>query len=85
MKMEEADGFSMEGIWLNFKSGPVLSLKDTKNVQLEKLSTATQASLLVRANGEKTANIRIQRSDAAKAVKDLELGPEVKQGAVNIQ
>ena len=85
MKMEEADGFALENVWLNFKSGPVLSVKNTKNVQLEKLTTASQAALFVRATGAKTENIRVQRNDAVKANKDVELGQDVKQGAVIIQ
>lgn len=84
-KMEDADGFTLDNIRLNFKSGPVLSVKNTKNVKVEKLKTASQAALFVRANGASTENIRIQRNDIASAKKDVELGKDVKQDAVIIQ
>jgi len=85
MKMEEADGFTLKNVWLNFKKGPVLSVNNARNVQLEQLTTASPATLFVRASGVKTENIRAQRSDAAKAKKDVELGQEVRQGAVEIK
>jgi len=85
MKMEDADGFTLNNVWLNFKKGPVLSVKNARNIQLEQLTTASPAALFVRANGANTENIRVQRSEVVKAKKDMELGPDVKQGAVVIQ
>jgi len=85
MKMEDADGFTLSNVWLNFKTGPVLSVNNARNVQLEQLTTASPATLFVRASGAKTENIRVQRNDVAKAKKDMELGKDVRQGAVVIQ
>jgi DNA sulfur modification protein DndE len=85
MSMEEADGFVMKNVWLNFKSGPVLAVKNARNIKLETVTAATPAELFVRANGATTENIRVQRNDIAKAKKDVELGKDVKQGAVIIQ
>ncbi|MCX6132815.1 MAG: glycoside hydrolase family 28 protein [Ignavibacteriales bacterium] len=85
MSMEDADGFTLLDVWLNFKSGPVLSVKNTKNVQLEKITTASQAALFLRAQGASTERIRVQRGDIARAKKDIELGQDVKQGAIVIQ
>ncbi|HTY39300.1 MAG TPA: glycoside hydrolase family 28 protein [Bacteroidota bacterium] len=85
MKMDAADGFTMKNIWLSFKSGPVLSVHDGRNIDIQSLTTASQASLFVRASGTKSGNIRVQRADAAKAKKDVELGSDAKPGAVVIQ
>jgi hypothetical protein len=60
-------------------------VKNARNIQLEQLTTASPAALFVRANGANTENIRVQRSEVVKAKKDMELGPDVKQGAVVIQ
>lgn len=85
MKMEDADGFTLNNVWLNFKTGPVLFVKNSKNIQVEQLTTASPAGLFVRAAGEKTENIRLLQTDVSKAKKVMELGPDVRQGAVVIQ
>lgn len=85
MKMEDADGFTLNNVWLNFKTGPVLSVKNSKNIQVEQLTTASPAGLFVRAGGEKTENIRLLRTDVSKARKDVELGSGVQPGAVVIK
>jgi polygalacturonase len=85
LKMEDADGFTLSNVWLNFKSGPVLSVKNSKNIKIDTLTTASPAGLFARASGEKTENIRLLRADVSKAKKDVELGPDVRQGAVVIQ
>jgi polygalacturonase len=85
MKMEDADGFTLNNVWLNFKSGPVLSVKNSKNIEVDQLTTASPADVFVRAAGEKTDNIRLLRTDVSKAKKVVELGPDVRTGAVVIK
>jgi len=85
MKMEDADGFTLNNVWLNFKTGPVLFAKNSKNIQVEKVTTASPAGLFISAAGEKTENIRLLLTDVSKAKKDVELGPGVRPGAVVIQ
>jgi DNA sulfur modification protein DndE len=82
LKMENADGFTLTNVWLDFGSGPVLTVKDAKNIQLNQTTTAAQADLFVRASGAGTSNVQVLKSDAANAKKDVELAPEVKPGAV---
>jgi polygalacturonase len=85
LKLEDADGFTLKGVWLNFKSGPILTVKNARNVQIDQLTTAMPAAIGVRASGAKTEKISAQRSDFAKAMKALELGPDVPPGAVVIR
>jgi DNA sulfur modification protein DndE len=85
LKMEEADGFTFDNVWLNFKLGPVLTLKNARNVQIARLETATQPGLFVKASGTKTENIKLSKVDVTKAKKDVEINPDVKPGAVVIQ
>ena len=81
LKMENADGFTLANIWLKFKSGPVLTATNSRNIDLAKIEVDGVADLLVRALGEKTDHIRIAKG-AIKAKRDAELSPEMKPGAV---
>ena len=85
MTMEDADGFSLNNVRLNFKSGPVLSAKNAKNIQLDQVTMASKPDVFVKASGPRTENIRVSRVDASKAKKDFELAPDVKAGAVVVQ
>jgi hypothetical protein len=67
---------------LNFKSGPVLSAKNAKNIQMDQITTVSIPDVFVKASGQRTENIRVLKVDASKAKKDFELAPEVKAGAV---
>jgi len=82
MTMEDADGFMLNNVRLNFKSGPVLSAKNAKNIQLDQVTTVSTPNVFVKASGQRTENIRVLKADALKAKKDFELAPDVKAGAV---
>jgi polygalacturonase len=82
MTMEDADGFTMNNVRLNFKSGPVLSVKNARNIQLDQIATVSTPNVFVKASGQRTENIRVLKADASKAKKDFEVAPEVKAGAV---
>ena len=82
MTMEDADGFILNNVRLNFKSGPVLSAKNTKNIQLDQITTVSTPDVFVKASGQRTENIRVLKVDASKAKKDFDLAPDVKAGAV---
>ena len=82
MTMEDADGFSLNNVRLNFKSGPVLSAKNAKNIQLDQVTTASKPDVFVKASGPRTENIRVSKADASRAKKDFDIAPEVKAGAV---
>lgn len=82
LNLENAEGFTLTNVWLNFKSGPVLTVKNTRDVHIDQLATSTTPVLFVRASGSGTENIQVLKSDATKAKKDVELGPDVKPGAI---
>ena len=82
MKMEDADGFTLNNVWLNFKTGPVLTVKDGKNIHLDQVGTSTRPELFILATGSRTENVQVLKSDAAKAKKAVELGPDVKPEAI---
>jgi polygalacturonase len=82
MTMEDADGFTLDNVRLDFKSGPVLSAKNAKNIQLDHVSTASTPDVFVKASGQRTENIRVLKVDASKAKRDFDLAADVKAGAV---
>jgi len=71
--IEDAEGISLTDVWLDFKSGPVLSVKDTKNAQFEKITLASPAGVFVLASGTKTEAISVLKKDAAQAKREVEL------------
>jgi hypothetical protein len=83
--MEEADGFTIRNVWLSFKSGPVLTAKNARNVRIDQATTASPAELFVRATGAKTEAIVLRKVDVSRAKRDVELSSDVKQGAVVIR
>jgi polygalacturonase len=85
MTMEDADGFTLSNVRLNFKSGPVLSAKNSKDIRLDKVSTVSTPAVYVKASGPRTGNITVSKAEAAKAKKDFELAPDVKTGAIVVQ
>jgi hypothetical protein len=74
----------LDNVWLNFKSGPVLTLKNARNIQLSQLTTATTPGLFVQASGTRTENIKLLKADVSRAKKDVELSSDVKPGAIAI-
>jgi polygalacturonase len=82
MTMEDADGFVLKNFRLNFTSGPVLSVKNAKNIQLDQITSSSTPEVFIRASGQRTENIRLLKADVLKAKKDFELTPDVKAGAV---
>jgi polygalacturonase len=82
MTMEDADGFSLNNVRLNFKSGPVLSAKNVRNTQLDQITSVSVPDVFIKASGQRTENIRVLKADALKAIKDFDLAPDVKAGAV---
>ena len=85
MTMENADGFSLENIRLNFRSGPILTVKDSKNIRLEQVTTATPAELFVRASGARTENIQLLRADVSKAARAVEQAADVREDAIIVR
>jgi hypothetical protein len=80
--MEDADGFSLSNVRLNFKSGPVFSAKNAKNIQLDQVTTTSTPDVFVKASGQRTENIRVLKADASRAKKDFDIAPDVKAGAI---
>jgi DNA sulfur modification protein DndE len=63
-------------------AGPVLSLKDSRNVTIEKVACPDAAEVFLKLDGERTGSVRLLNTDSAKARKAIELGPKVPADAI---
>jgi DNA sulfur modification protein DndE len=73
VSLEDAESISLTDVWLDFKFGPVLSVKNCRDVQAERVTLASRAGVFVRASGAKTEAITALKKDAAQAKRELEL------------
>jgi polygalacturonase len=78
----DADQIRLKNARILPRTGPVLSLKDSRNVTMEKVSGPEGAELFVKLEGERTGGIRILETDLSKAKKGIELGKNVPADAV---
>jgi DNA sulfur modification protein DndE len=85
LTMEEADGFTLNNVWLSFSQGPVLSVKNVRNSRFENVSVAGESNLFIKAAGERTSGIVLKKMDVSKAKKATDISAEVKPSAVVIE
>lgn len=83
--LENAESIVISGAKLGFVSGPVISVKDCKNIELSNTMLCRPAEVFVRVDGEKTEDIRLSSSDVSKATRDIDSSPEVKKNAIIIR
>jgi polygalacturonase len=78
----DADGITLKKVEISPKSGPVVSVVNSKNIDLEKVSFPQGAETFLSLGGAKTDSIKINDVDLSSAKKDIDYGKEVKSGAV---
>ena len=77
----DAERIKFTNLNITAASGPVIAVKDSRNVTIEK-STAGTANVFLRVEGEKSHNINIRATDLARTVKPVEFGNGAKPSAV---
>jgi DNA sulfur modification protein DndE len=77
-----ADQIRLKNVRILPRTGPVLSLEDSRNVTMEKVSGPEGVEPFVRLEGQRTGRIRILETDLSKAKKGIELGKNVPADAV---
>jgi len=77
----DAERIKFTNLSITAASGPVIAVKDSRNVTIEK-STAGTASVFLRVEGEKSQNIKIKATDLARTIKPVEFGNGAKPSAV---
>jgi polygalacturonase len=85
ISLENAEGVSLSDIWLDFKSGPALSVNQCQNVIFEHATLASTAGVFVHASGAKTGAITVLKQDASQARRELELASGATRAAVSFK
>ncbi|MFP5438282.1 MAG: glycosyl hydrolase family 28 protein [Bacteroidia bacterium] len=80
-ELVESENIKLKNIKISTEKGPVLLLKNVKNVQVEGLETDKDVMTVFDVEGDKSANISI-RSSISKD--KLKLGRDVKKGVVKL-
>ena len=83
--VEDASGITVAGVRLDFKSGPILTVKNSKNIRLEQVTTANPAELFVRASGIETDNVQLLHADVSKAKRAVEQTADVRRDAIIVR
>jgi DNA sulfur modification protein DndE len=78
----DADQIRLKNVRILPRTGPVLSLEDSRNVTMEKVSGPESVAVFVKLEGEKTGGIRILETDLSKAKRGIELGKNAPADAV---
>lgn len=80
----DVDGVKLKNISLFTKKMPVIDLKNSKNVSIEKLMTGTGIFQVIHLGGMKTAKISLKDSGISDPGKQVVIGKEVAADAVQI-
>ena len=80
--LSEAEGFTMMNTKILAKSEPVIVLKDSRNITLDRVSGPGGGTVFLRVNGESSDQIQLVNIDLSSYKSGWELGKEIKQGIV---
>lgn len=78
----DAEGISLRRTEISPKTGPVVSVINSRNVELSKVTYPRGAETFLTLRGNKTENIKIEGTDLSSAKKDIDIGKEVSERAV---
>jgi polygalacturonase len=78
----DADQIRLKNVRILPKRGPVISLKDSRNVMIQKASGPDGADVFLKLDGGRTGSIRLQDTDISRAKKGIEQGATVPAGAI---
>jgi polygalacturonase len=85
LDMTEASGITLKNVAVyTSNTNPVLNIHNSRNITLDKIIYST-AELLLNVSGEKSGNVVLQNTDAAKAKRAVELSFGAKEDAVRIK
>ena len=83
MMAGDIQGLELSNVRLSVKEGAPLSLRDARNVTVEKFEATGGAEPRVRVAGARTHGIRLQ--GVAAEAESVAIGPEVTAGAVRLE
>ena len=77
----DAERITLTNLQIIPTSGPVISIKDSREVAIDKVKPGN-ANVFLRVEGEKSRNIRIKASDLSRTAKPVEFDNGAKETAV---
>jgi polygalacturonase len=78
----DAEGISLKRAEILPKAGPVVSIVNSRNIELAKVTYPRNAETFLTLRGAKTENIKIEDTDLSFVKKEIDLGKEVSARAV---
>ena len=78
----DAERIELKDVRISRAVGPVITVRDSRNVMIDRASNADAADVFLKVEGERAADIHVSNTDMSKARKAVELGKGVPDGAV---
>ena len=78
----DAEHIELKDVRINRATGPVITVRDSRDVMIDRAGDADAADVFLKVEGERTKDIRVSNTDTSKARKAVELGKGVPDGAV---
>lgn len=77
-----ADGLAISRSTITPQAGPVVTLRESRDISIEQTAVPEGTDLFLKVEGERSGGIRLTNMDFSPATKSVESGPEVPPGAV---
>lgn len=81
----DASGIMLKNISLKTKKMPVVDIRNCKSVTLDRLTTSSGESTIIRLTGSRTENVILKNSGITRDGKRVVVGKEVPAGAVKVE
>jgi len=78
----DAEQIEFKNVTIDTTSGPVIAIKDSRNVTLDKVSTSNAPDTFLKIDGEKTGEVKLANTDLSRAKTPIEFGKGAREGAV---
>jgi len=78
----DAERIELKDVRISRTAGPVITIRDSRNVMIDRASHSEVADVFLKVEGERTADIRVSNTDTSKARTAVEVGKGVPDGAV---
>lgn len=78
----DAEQIEMKNLRIDTKSGPIITVKDSKGITLDRIVTSDTPDTFLKIEGEKTSDVRVANTDLSKGKKQIEYGKGASEAAV---
>ncbi len=78
----DAEQISLTNVSITPATGPVITVRNSRDIMIDKASSPAGADLFLKVEGEKTSGIKLSATDWSKAKKAVEFGKGASESAV---